>query len=454
MNKNIEMEELLKNIAVIYQNNPCPNDKIISDYINSINSTGESLLGVQTKVRNDYIKDEKKKKLKIIPYPNFLVIDTPNSNEQYENLLTMSDGIKIYLPLEPSKTYKVSTSVIDFIMKKKIAAQCKIRNYHAIDTLTVRVVNKEDINTIIDFINKKFKKDIKKGNPFIPEVEGINTCIDGQISYNRVLARLLDKYLYDKKLSNTIDNVSIKEFSHFIEETLKNLQGKNWHYYFLLYELKDMREYQDFVLVSEMIKSNLDKDLSLDDIEQYQKIKKFKPKDKYQYSIEELDEIKKKALREILVFLKNYYDSSEKINNSIEYLHKVIMDYLDRDNITAFTRNNKIRYIINKYYPRETLKEYIIKMGYEALINAAIETKLKYGDNQLKGALSRLINERDLSGFTNTSGYRSELGFIIPTELLIRKLRVDEEQGNNLINSISQYEENIALPIKPKVGRK
>lgn len=454
MSRNIEREEILRELSSIYKNTPCPTDELVSSYINSINSTGDSLLGVQTKIRNDYIKDEKKKKLRVAPFPNFLVVDTPDSNEEYQNFFNMTDGIKIYLPLDSSKVYKVATSVIDFAIKKKIAIQCKVRNFHANDTLTIRATSrttsKEDINAIIEYVNKKHKKDLNKGNPFIPEVEGINTCMDGQVSYNRVLARLLDKYLYDKKLNNTLNMVSERDFSNFIKEELNNLQGKNWHYYYLLYGLKNKRMYQDFVLVSDMIKSNMEGDLSLEDIEKYQGMKKFKSDDKYEYTSEEADEIKKKALREIFVSLKNSYDTNDKINNSIEYLHRVIMEYIDKDNISVFTRNNKIRYIINKYYPREVLKEYLLEMGYDTLINAAIETKLKYGDKQMHGAIKKFMEEGDLSVFTNTSGYRSELGFIIPSELLIRKLKESQLKGNSLISEsvITEREE-----IKKSNGR-
>ena len=346
----------------------------------------------------------------------------------------MGDGIKIYLPLDSSKVYKVATSIIDYAIKKKIAIQCKVRNFHANDTLTIRTAHKEDIETIIEYVNKKHKKDINLGNPFIPEAQGINTCIDGQISYNRVLARLLDKYLYDKKMSGTLNIVSTRDFSNFIKEELNNLQGKSWHYYYLLYGLNDMRMYQDFVLVSDIIRSNLERELSLNDIEEYQKMKKFKPGDKYEYTDEELIEIKKKALREIFISLKNSYDANDKTSNSIEYLHRVIMEYIDRDNIRVFTRKNKIRYMINEYYPKEILQEYLLEMGYDTLINAAIETKLKYGDKQMHGAIKKFVEEKDLSGFTNTSGYRSELGFIIPPELLIRKLKESESLGNNLIS--------------------
>ena len=91
MSRGIEREEILNKLSSIYQNTPCPDDKTISNYINNRNSTGESLLGAQTKIRNDYIKDEKKKKLRVTPFPNFLVIDTPNSSEEYENMLTTRD---------------------------------------------------------------------------------------------------------------------------------------------------------------------------------------------------------------------------------------------------------------------------------------------------------------------------------------------------------------------------
>ncbi|MGM9881431.1 MAG: hypothetical protein ACI31S_01125 [Bacilli bacterium] len=448
MERSREREELLKNIALLYQDAPEPDDRLISNYINLSNSTSENLLGTQTKIRNNYIKEEKKNKLKIAPYPNFLVIDTPNSEGRYTNTFTMDDGIKIYIPVDSSKMYKVATSILDFIIKKKIPAQFKMRNILANDALTIRCSSKEDIDQIIEYINKKIIKDINtsKINPFIPVVEGINACVDGQVSYNRVLARLLDSYLYDKKLSGTITNVSVKEFSDFVGKEINNLQSRNWHYYFLLYKINNMRMYQDFILVASMIKDNINTKVSLDDIENYQKAKKFKPGDKFEYSSKEMEEIKKKALREILIYLKNFYDADDSINNSIEYLHRVMMEYISMNNLKGFTRNNKVRNVINRYYPNDIFKKYVTEMGYDTLINVALETKLKYGNDQLKGALCKLMKEGKLSGFTNEKGLRSELGFIIPSDLLVETLKISTINGRNLFEDIIVEE--------PKRGRK
>lgn len=448
MDRSIERETLLQDIALLYQSSPEPNDKLISNYINSIGYTGESLLGIQTKVRNDYIKDQKKGELKVSPYPNFLVIDTPDKDGKYQNIFTISDGIKIYLPInKTSKIYKVSTSIINFIKKKKIPAQIKLRNNHVKDSLTIRCLNKEDASILIEYINKKFKNDISTGNPFIPTIEGINTCVDGSLSYNRVLAKLLDNYLFDKKTNGSLDNVSCAEFSEFIGYQIDILQGAKWHYSFLLYGIKDKRMFQDFILIASMIKNNISSELFLSDLEAYQKMKKFKPGDKYEYDHSEIREINKKALRQLLIYLKNYFEYDDNINNSIKYLHKVMMDYIDKDNIKAFTSHGKIRHIIEKYYPRDIFEEYIKEMGYDALLNASLQTKLKYGDAQLKAALSELINKGKLSGFTNEKGYRSELGFIIPNELLVRMLNSHRNQENNL------YEEIININSK-KSGRK
>lgn len=448
MDRSIEREVLLQNIALFYQGTHKPDDKLISNYINSVGYTGESLLGIQTRVRNDYIKDQKKGELRIAPYPNFLAIDTPDKDGKYQNIFTMSDGIKIYIPIDkPSRIYKVSTSIINFIKKKKIPVQFKLQNNHVKDSLTLKCLNKDDASLLIEYINKKFKNDISTDNPFIPSIEGINTCVDGSLSYNRVLARLLDNYLFDKKINGSLDTVSCAEFSEFIGCQIEILQGAKWHYSFLLYGIKDKRMFQDFILIAKMIKNNISSELFLNDLEAYQKMKRFKPGDKYEYDHSEKREINKKALRQLLIYLKNYLEYDETINNSIEHLHKVMMDYIDRDNIAAFTRYGRIRHIIEKYYPRDIFEEYIKEIGYDTLVNAALETKLKYGDDQLKAALSELMSKGKLTDFTNEKGYRSELGFIIPTELLVRMLNSHKNQENNL------YEEIININPK-KSGRK
>ena len=56
------------------------------------------------------------------------------------------------------------------------------------------------------------------------------------------------------------------------------------------------------------------------------------------------------------------------------------------------------------------------------------------------------MKEGKLSGFTNEKGLRSELGFIIPSDLLVETLKISTINGRNLFEDIIVEE--------PKRGRK
>ena len=415
MDKQFEMEKLLRELAVFYKEVPDMDYKKIIDYIDC-NNKEQNLIQVQSefyKKRKHYSK----KGIKVIPYPEFLVIETPDSDLKLPNLLALDDGFKLNIPLEVNKIYDVSSKIISYIDKNKISCQYRIKNNYSYDAIEIHFLNKEDASSVANYINSKLKKSLTKTlNPFAPQIGNVNICIDDSLSYNTVLAKLIDRYIKENKIVGNLDNISAKDFYQFICSEIGLLEGKQKNYSFFLYGLDNKRKHEDFIIVSKIIRDVIIKEPSLEDLETYQKQKKIESKD--EYTKDEIEEIKKQAIKEILGILMEIYNYNPDINISIDFLHEVIMNYITTGNSKYFTQHRDVRRVIEDNYPKEEFKEYLLKLGSDVLSKASADTKMKYGEEQLKNALKEAKEYGQISSFTNTNGNRSELGLFVPRELL------------------------------------
>ena len=107
------------------------------------------------------------------------------------------------------------------------------------------------------------------------------------------------------------------------------------------------------------------------------------------------------------------------------------MKYIQTGEINLFTRKDVIRQIISKekFLPNK-LKEIISEMGWNALVSAAKETNEKYGKEQVIFGINTLINNHQITGFTNDNNTRSYLGLIIPLNLLIEVIEKKVKEAN------------------------
>lgn len=427
MNKQLEMEQLLREISVFYKNVPDMDYKKIRDYINC-NNREQNLIQIQS----IFYKNKKhysKKEIKVIPYPEFLVIETPDNNLRLPNLFSLDNGFKLYIPLEVNKIYDISSKIVSFIDKNKIPSQYRIKNNYSYDAVTVNFTNKEDASLVANYISNKLKKNVKNTlNPFIPQIGNINICIDGSISYNTVLAKLIDEYMKENKKIDNLDNVYLKDFYNFLCNEISLLEEKQKNYAYFLYELNDKRKYEDFIITSKIIRDTIIGNPSLEDLEEYQKQKKINPEEKYEYTNEEIEEIKKESLREIINILIELYNSNPNINIDIDYLHEVIMDYITNSNVKCFTEYRSIRKVVEDNFSKEEFKKYLLKIGTDILLKVSVDTKMKYGEAQLRIALKEAKETGDISSFTNINGNRSELGLFIPRELLKELIEKNEDK--------------------------
>lgn len=440
MNKLVEIDKLLKEIANSYALNPNLSPDDISNYINCDNKALPLVEKHQSKFYNNK-KDYAKKNIQIEPWRDFFVINTPNGEGKTPNLFELADGYKIYIPIEEKNIYDVSSKILDLIVKNKIPSQYKLRNHYSYDAITIRFMSSEDTQLVINYINNKLTKYlINATNPFIPQIGAINACVDGEISYNRVLAKLIYRYIKESKKLNDGNDFSSRNFRMFIDKEIKLAKGREKEYFYYLYGLDNKRKYQDFLIVAEIIRDNIEKDILLDDLTNRKKEKKITSSNNKEYTQEELENIGKKSLREIIEILKERFDSDPDIKNSVDHLHKVMIDYMINGELKYFTEYRDVRNIIKKYFSQELFHKYLIKLGNEALEKVTIDTRIRYGPNQVQKALSELQLGK-IDSFTNVNGSRSELGLIIPKQLLselscevVEKNDDDYLTSNNHVN--------------------
>ncbi len=230
---------------------------------------------------------------------------------------------------------------------------------------------------------------------------------------------------------DSYDNANINGFSNFIEDNILSLNKKKREYIVTLYNLDSNEKYGDFMVLSNIIRDNISNELSLEKLQKYQK--KMCSKQEKIFTEEEKINVNKKAVRELLDIMIEIYDNDSSINNTVDELHKNILKFLKEKNYNYLPNDKGIRSIIREKITYDSFRDYLIFLGKEALFKGCIDTKMKYGSIQLKRALREAEETGDISSFTNVNGSRSELGIILPKELLKEIVKRDfEDQIVNL----------------------
>ena len=423
MKNNIEV--FLKYLINIYQENsslPITSDTIYNELRTTIIEEDkvvkvpkESLLAVQVKLNNKY------KNNKILDtYSNgyYLVIENRSSLNDKEFYNKLKEGYKLYIPVTSKKIYTTSYKIIDFILKENILVQCKIAKNIGQDALLLRVTTKEDVTKIIDYLNTtiKYTKPCFI-NPFVYINNNIGIVVEGDLStsYNHILAVLLSKYLISHK--DIIPNDIISSLIDYINKNILNSINKEKN--IITYNIKSEREYSDFLIVVKLLIKYLDNTITIEDIYNYQDIKAKHIEDTNIITNTEQD--KDKVLYVINKLTYHY---------SLEEVHQRILYYLDNKDINIFTRKDNIRQIIKENFSPEKLKLIISNIGLNALISAAYETNKKYERQQVLYGVTKLIENKDIAGFTNDNDTRSYLGLVIPIDLLLEVLKNKTQELN------------------------
>lgn len=456
---------------------------------NSYEWLNNNLINEQISIKNNYVPNtrgyvfsfEKVMKTNVqsdesIKYWIGLNVQSGKSYEEFINDVKKK-SIKIYVSLDRTKVKETTDKIFKFLSDNNIECQSKIGKHLRVDTLTIRVCNKEDVNKVINFINSMDYTPNVFPNPFLMNMGKVSIARDGGIvSYNEVLSNYISDYFYYNTSYNENHNdwkdVNCADFIKFLEKKLLDINKE---------------KEPDLYMITDLICRNASGTLTLEDILNYGEIKE--KTTTYSYNKEFSSNIDKSEEYKILITkLSDYYDShreyminerKEVYANGIDYAHAVIETYLKTGNIGFFTRKyGNIRNFVQKNFDVYTMRTTVNNIGWNSIIEASKQTILKYnstanitGKSNEKGIIEKIFRgEYKLENgqgifnlFTNNNNVRSRLGYLISPSMarniLISRLNIDpynynptyNELENNISEIINVILEELSLSRNSKI---
>lgn len=327
----------------------------------------------------------------------------------YEDI---KDSIKLYLPVDHSNIKEISTKVLEYIIEEGIHIQAKIANNMRSDVFVIRVLDKDKLDKLLNYINSLDYNSKSKPNPFALNVGRVSITKDGMMSYNTVLAEYITEYLKSEREEATLEN-----FKKFMHKQINKIPSSNKNKY----------------MIVDLIIKNLENTLTLEELLSYNQ------KVVVDNRVTQVSEEDKNNILRLINGLNVFYN--------LEETHKRIEMYLATGNINYFTRQNGIRKFVEEYLPVKQMRAALYEMGWSALVNSIDETYKKYGELQVIKAVERIVDVGSIEGLTNTNNARSYLGFITSPELL---QKIILKQASSSINIENQSIEDIAFQVVGK----
>lgn len=420
MTVNEEREVFLRTISSYFKKNSnIPLEKkYIYSYLASHTTKDGYLQGIprESLVNVQLHLNEKYKGLEGIntftgPKPNnvFWVIENRGQMKDKNFYEDIKDSIKLYLPVDASNIYEVSTKVLDYIIKEGIHIQAKIAKNMRSDVFVIRVLDKDKLDKLLNYINSLDYNSKSKPNPFALNVGRVSITKDGMMSYNTVLAEYITEYLKSER-----EEVTLENFKKFMHKQINKIPSSNKNKY----------------MIVDLIIKNLENTLTLEELLSYNQ------KVVVDNRVTQVSEEDKNNILRLINGLNVFYN--------LEETHKRIEMYLATGNINYFTRQNGIRKFVEEYLPVEQMRAALYEMGWSALVNSIDETYKKYGELQVIKAVERIVDVGSIEGLTNTNNARSYLGFITSPELL---QKIILKQASSSINIENQSIEDIAFQV-------
>lgn len=423
MTVNEEREVFLRTISSYFKKNSnIPLEKkYIYSYLASHTTKDGYLQGIprESLVNVQLHLNEKYKGLEGIntftgPKPNnvFWVIENRGQMKDKNFYEDIKDSIKLYLPVDASNIYEVSTKVLDYIIKEGIHIQAKIAKNTRSDVFVIRVLDKDKLDKLLNYINSLDYNSKSKPNPFALNVGRVSITKDGMMSYNTVLAEYITEYLKSER-----EEVTLENFKKFMHKQINKIPSSNKNKY----------------MIVDLIIKNLENTLTLEELLSYNQ------KLVVDNRVTQVSEEDRNNILRLINGLNVFYN--------LEETHKRIEMYLATGNINYFTRQNGIRKFVEEHLPVEQMRAALYEMGWSALVNSIDETYKKYGELQVIKAVERIVDVGSIEGLTNTNNARSYLGFITSPELL---QKIILKQASSSINIENQSIEDIAFQVVGK----
>lgn len=417
---NYDIDLFLNFIAEISKNEIVIDENIVYSNLITFNLTTQDISHYLDLIIND---TNKINSIKIIKYNNYIKL------ESYKFKCTKND-IKLYIPLNKDYIYNV-VDLIKFLKENNIIFSIKILNSIRNDNVVLTLNNLLDAEKVRKYVNSNqlLIKNLINTNPFMYK-DNISFSFDGVLVYNKVISSLISEYINECISLKKMDLISSIDFYNYLVNKNNTLYS---NINTLIYKNKFISiptEIINYKFILEIIISILENKKSLKDFSD--KVKSFNLDSTY-----ELDKIKlliKNDTSDVIItpLQKETFDYVYLVyskSNTIDAI-KVFKKFNKIYDYRIFTRDNNIRsMIIDSGLTPIVIKKLLFEEMKNALINASIETMLKYDAIQLGKALFGIKNN-DYSAFTNHNNARNNL------RVMVSKDEIDELLSNVLLKDI------------------
>lgn len=402
------------------------------------------------------------------------------------------EHLKVYIPLDAEHIEKGATEIFNFLSSEGISHSSKIGSRVRMDDIVIRLINPTDIDKLAQFVNNNqyIQEGLIKPNPFCFNHEGLAMAVDGDTSFNSVVAMMIKLYINSCSKNNNLDKVSVNDFMLFVNNYYQNSFSSkkglnkftkdfkrlekcgfepeiivNYQNVLKLF-IKSMNNnfsYKDYLL---HYKECSDKSLQSVKVRQILKVLNGEVDKNDNY----IDTEKKVIIdiQNILLIMENKYGRQSSMAGLENYIRTGDSSYLTREEglrkrIALSTFRGDVLGILNKrnvdiYNYLNIVSQIVVGMNEVYLDKAIIETYEKYkrlyqeGESRTNGhdfvtmALHQFIINGVYYGFTRENGARKNLENNVSVDaakrIIMKKMGIKTENEllqHNIDNLIEQY---------------
>lgn len=131
-----------------------------------------------------------------------------------------NDHLKIYVPLDVEHVEYGAKMIFDFLDQNNIPHVSKIGRRIRFDNIVIRLVHPEDVDKLLEFVNnnKYIQEGLIAPNPFAFQKDNLAMAVDGDISYNETVAKLIDLYIDYAQKNKLLNKVSTEAFYQYVND--------------------------------------------------------------------------------------------------------------------------------------------------------------------------------------------------------------------------------------------
>lgn len=291
------------------------------------------------------------------------------------------EATKLYvsLPKDHDKIFYVVTELWYFLRENRIPSSSKFASTLRCDGLVVRVLRKEDVQKIIEFIgNLEYDNEIQP-NPFLFHHQKVAIGKDsGKPSYNELLSQIILSYI--NEYGKDLNNINFDTFKSYVEKASKEQEKENYKV--------------PYKMLVDIINDNV----SIDD-----------------FVCDEVEEDKSEIMEAILDKLTKKYE--------VDAVKKMIEYYLIDENLENFPTADNIRKNIMDHFTMKEFEDTFVALVWSKLYQASYKTYEQLGLEEMIVALEKLFVKGVYSHFTNENNERDELANICSHKFLMQVIK-------------------------------